>query len=163
MENDKFIEELKQVETSIMKYALKLTCNKDHARDLYQETILKAYVKRDTYSQGTNFKFWLFTILRNSFINRVNAEARYSSDIDISDMLSQNLEHSYRDCNIGVEEIRLIMKQLPSIYYTPLDMYISGYRYCEISRELHLPLSTIKNRIHIAREKLRVMLKDYME
>ena len=163
MEDDKFIEELKQAEKLMMNVALKLTAEKDAAHELCQETIVKAYIKRHTYIKDSNFKLWILTILRNNFINKSECNtlhSNYTNEVNHNNSL--HLKPDYIDNFIDSTNIKFAIKLLPMIYYTPLNMYISGYKFYEISEELQIPLHTVKNRIYAAREKLRIIMEDYL-
>ena len=164
MNNEKFIEELNKVEDVIMSVAGKFTSNYNSARELYQDTVVRAFIKRHTYTENTNFKFWILTILRNNFINNLKYTQRVDYVDDINTAVSKrSLSDSYIDNSIDFRELELIMQELPMVYYNPLHMFLEGYKYYEISMELNIPVSTVKNRIHIARERLRLILKDYLK
>ena len=63
---DKRFEEFTPVPNAI---AYNLTQDHDQAKDLYQETALRVMKNRDKFNPGTNFKAWVFTIMKNFFIN----------------------------------------------------------------------------------------------
>ena len=64
-----FQENLTKLQDNLLNFAYKLTSNRDDAYDLLQDTTLKALDNEDKYADNTNFKGWVFTIMRNLFIN----------------------------------------------------------------------------------------------
>lgn len=164
MKDDVFIEKLRQAEKLMMNVALKFTAEENAAHELCQETIVRAYIKRHTYVKDSNFKLWILTILRNNFINKsVCNTQRYDYINEEKHNNSLLLKHDYIDSFIDSTNIKFAIKLLPMIYYTPLNMYISGYKIHEISEELQLPLNTVRNRIHAAREKLRTIMREHFK
>lgn len=140
--------------------AYRFTQDHESARDLSQETIYRALVNRDKYNTGTNIKAWLFTIMRNTFINSYRRRAKQKEIFGTlpSDLLtepdkcaiSQNVEGSLR-----LKEIQQAIYRLPHIFKTPFLLYFEGYRYHEIADSLNEPIGTIKSRIHFARKLLK--------
>lgn len=164
MKDDIFIEKIRQAEKLMMNVALKFTAEKNAAHELCQETIVKAYIKRHTYVKDSNFKLWILTILRNNFINKSVCNTLHCDYInEDKHNNSLSLKPDYIDSFIDSTDIKFAIKLLPMIYYTPLNMYISGYKFYEISEELQLPLHTVKNRINAAREKLRTIMRDHFK
>ena len=70
---------------SLKPYAVKLTRSLEDANDLLQETILKALTNRDKYRHNTNLKAWLYTIMRNIFINNYRKKVRQNTIFDNTD------------------------------------------------------------------------------
>ena len=66
-------------------YALSLTHNMDETKDLVQDTILKAYRYHDKFQEGTNLRGWLYTILKNSFINNYRRDMKRNTFLDSTD------------------------------------------------------------------------------
>jgi len=159
----------KMMENELMplrNYALSLTHNLDETKDLVQETILKAYRYKDKFQEGTNLRGWLYTILKNSFINNYRRDQKRNTFLDFTDntyyidLPSQKVEND--------AELKFIRKDLDAaVDSLPKDLRIAftlnaeGFKYHEISEELNIPIGTIKTRIFIARRILREKLKDY--
>lgn len=144
-------------------FAISLTNDREMAKDLFQETMSKALANQDKYSTGTNIKAWLFTIMRNIFINdyRRKAVQRTIFDIEGWDRLinSNKIIASNGGGNsLQLKEIHKAIYQLPQIFKIPFLLYFEGYRYYEISESLNEPLGTIKSRIHFARKLLKEQL-----
>lgn len=144
-------------------FAIKLTRDTEEANDLCQETLYKALSNQDKYSAGTNIRAWLFTIMRNIFINNYRKKSRQKTVLDYSE--SENLLASNQvvvknlaDTNIGKKEIDKAINDLPDIFRIPFLLYFEGYKYNEIATLLGEPLGTIKSRIHFARKLLKEQL-----
>ena len=141
-------------------FAINLTRDNEAAQDLYQETMYKALANQEKYHAGTNIKAWLFTIMRNIFINNYRRKAKHQTVFDNSpnDFLLNNNQvtvANVAESNIQMKEIRKAIYNLPEIFKTPFSLYFDGYKYHEIAEALHEPLGTIKSRIHFARKLLK--------
>ena len=147
-------------------FALSLTLNKEDADDLMQETNLKALDNQEKYASNTNFKGWVFTIMRNIFINNYRRSIRNRTLIDYTDdlyhiSLPQNSGYNSPEVAYNVKEITTIINSFPEEYRKPFSMFIAGYKYEEIAEKMQIPLGTVKSRIHFARKRMKKMLKDY--
>lgn len=141
-------------------FALTLTRDHEKARDLFQETCYKALRYRDKYSVGTNIKAWLYTIMRNIFINdyRKNSKRSLVLDSTSNDFLLDNKQLTAPDSAysmMSTKEINIAINQLPEIFRQPFNLYFEGYKYGEIAEILKEHLGTIKSRIHFARKLLK--------
>jgi len=158
---------VQNVAQSLRPAAMNLTRNLDDAKDLVQETMLKALTNRDKFKAGTNLKAWLYTIMRNTFINNYNKVTKRSSNVDSTEYLQYlNTDENYVTQNKGtatfvMNDINKAIAALNEEHRTPFMMYYVGYKYLEIAEKLQIPIGTVKNRIHIARKELKQMLKVY--
>jgi len=146
--------------------AVTLTKDTETAKDLLQETFYRALSNKDKYHGGTNIKAWLYTIMRNIFINNYRKKARQQTVFDntANDFLldfNQNAVANAAEVTISLKEINALISQLPNIFRFPFMMYFEGYKYNEIAEKLHEPLGTIKSRIHFARKLLKEQLIRY--
>jgi RNA polymerase sigma-70 factor (ECF subfamily) len=145
-------------------FAISLTRDQEKAKDLFQETLYKALANQNKYSRGTNIRAWLFTIMRNIFINdyRRKAKQRIIFDNNSNEKLinSSKIIVDNRGA-LQLKEIYKAIYQLPQIFKTPFLLFFDGYRYHEISESLNEPLGTIKSRIHFARKLLKEQLSKY--
>jgi RNA polymerase sigma-70 factor (ECF subfamily) len=152
---------------SLRPVAMNLTRNADDAKDLVQETLLKALSNKDKFNAGTNLKAWLYTIMRNTFINNYNKITKRSSNIDSTEYLQYlNTDESYVTYNQGtaafvMSDIYAAIEHLNEEHRTPFMMYYTGFKYTEIAEKLNIPIGTVKNRIHIARKELKKVLRVY--
>ena len=160
MASVKFQSNLMSLQANLLNFAFMLTSNKDDAYDLLQDTTLKALDNEDKYADGTNFKGWVFTIMRNIFINNYRRGVRSATIVDTTDnlyLLNLSSEHAAEspEDSYSAAEITSAIQQLPSEYRTPFSMHVSGYKYNEIADHMGLPLGTVKSRIHFARKALQ--------
>ncbi|HVZ56015.1 MAG TPA: RNA polymerase sigma factor [Chitinophagaceae bacterium] len=147
-------------------FAINLTRDSEAANDLYQETVYKALANQDKYNAGTNIKAWLFTIMRNIFINNYRRKVKQQTIFDntANEFLLNSRQGSLADSAetvIRVKEIREAIAGLPEIFKTPFLLYFEGYKYQEIAMALNEPLGTIKSRIHFARKLLKEQIQRY--
>ena len=80
-----FNKNLEQCTTTLKSFAFNLTKNDEEAEDLLQDTAYKAIVNREKFRAGTNFKAWLFTIMKNTFINNYRRKVRRNTVMDNTD------------------------------------------------------------------------------
>ncbi|RYD78470.1 MAG: RNA polymerase sigma factor [Sphingobacteriales bacterium] len=141
-------------------FALTLTRDNESARDLLQETMLRALVNKDKYNVGTNIKAWLYTIMRNIFINDYRKAKKFtivSDDTPNEVMLNsrQMVVSNDAETGLALKDIKENIHQLPAIFKDPFVLYFEGYKYNEIANIYREPLGTIKSRIHFARKLLK--------
>jgi RNA polymerase sigma factor (sigma-70 family) len=147
-------------------FAMKFTADVEDANDLVQDTIIKAIRYHNLYREGTNLRGWLYTIMRNTFINNYRRNGRRKSIVMVTDDLNaQQLKHSASK-NLGegkfvMEDIHKAMENLLPEYSIPFLKYFEGYKYHEIAEELQIPIGTVKTRIYMARQLLKSQLKMY--
>lgn len=152
-----------QIEDLLFGFAMKLTRNRENAKDLIQETVLRAFRNRDKYAKGTNYKAWMTTIMRNTFINSYRKKrTRKQVEAPIEDFLFVVENKSINgdaESIIMMRELREIIGNLSDAYRIPFILLVKGYQYAEISEKLDLPMGTVKSRIFAARSNLRSMVK----
>lgn len=166
MFNKKFQDRLLSLQANMLNFAYILTSNRDDAYDLLQDTTLKALDNEDKYTENTNFKGWVFTIMRNIFINNYRRAARVSTKVDTTDELyhlnlPQDSGYQSPENSYTVNEVHDAINRFSDDYRVPFSMHLAGYRYAEIAEHMHLPVGTIKSRIYYARQRLRSQLRDY--
>ena len=148
---------------SLKPFAVSLTRDLETARDLLQETLYKALANREKYSAGTNIKAWLFTIMRNIFINDYRRKAKQKTIFEKGEasMLADSPVIAVANGGeqlVDLKEINNAIHALPQIFKVPFLLYFEGYRYHEIAEAMNEPLGTIKSRIHFARKLLKEQL-----
>ncbi|HYO23254.1 MAG TPA: RNA polymerase sigma factor [Flavisolibacter sp.] len=135
-------------------FAITLTKDQESAKDLCQETLCKAFTYRDKYEPGTNIKAWLFTIMRNIFINDYRRGNRKKMVMDtVKQSISPFALSS--ETSVRLKEINTAIYHLPAIFKKACLLYLHGYKYHEIALALDEPLGTIKSRIHFAKKLLQ--------
>jgi RNA polymerase sigma-70 factor (ECF subfamily) len=147
-------------------FAINLTKDHETAKDLFQETLYRALSNKDKYNVGTNIKAWLYTIMRNIFINDYRKKAKQSVVLDNSPndfLIDQTRTKVLNDgvTNLNLREVKQLIYDLPELFRTPFNLYFEGYKYNEIADELNEPLGTIKSRIHFARKILKQKTQRY--
>ena len=161
-----FTNHIGKVSKSLRPFALRLTKDVEDANDLLQDTLLKAFTNRDKYTDGTNLKAWLYTIMKNTFITNYQRMVRKNTFIDTTDNLhyinsmessTDNMAYS----SFAQDDINRAVNGLEDTYKTPFMMHFRGFKYHEIAAKLNIPIGTVKNRIHIARKELKGQLKVY--
>lgn len=147
-------------------FAMSLTRDVESAKDLIQETLYKALANKEKYNAGTNIKAWMYTIMRNIFINNYRRAAKQKTVFDSTpnDFLldyNQFTIANAAETNLNLKEIKEAIYHLPEIFKTPFELYFEGYKYHEIADILCEPLGTVKSRIHFARKLLKQQLTRY--
>ena len=161
-----FESKLIALQNNMLNFAYQLTANRDDAYDLLQDTTLKALDNEDKYVDNVNFKGWVFTIMRNIFINNYRKGVRSATVIDqTEDLYHLNLPQESGldtpDGSIAAKEITSAIDSFSDEFRIPFSMHVAGYKYNEIAEEMGLPLGTVKSRIFFARQRLQEILKDY--
>lgn len=164
--HDAFINNLLGLQTQLRNFAMMLTSNRDDADDLVQDTTLKAIDSESKYVDNVNFKGWVFTIMRNLFINNYRHAVRSNTVLDRTDdlihlNLPQDSGYETPDGAISVADINAAIASFDDGYRVPFSLHLAGYRYAEIAERVNLPLGTVKSRIFYARRRLQAMLADY--
>ena len=166
MKTFNFTQDLLNIQSELLRFAYKLTADREEANDLLQETTLKALDNEDKYTPDTNFKGWMYTIMRNIFINNYRKVVRDQTFVDQTDNLyhlnmPQDSGFDSTESAYDMKEIHKVVNALPKDYRIPFAMYVSGFKYREIADKLNLPLGTVKSRIFFTRQKLQIQLKDF--
>jgi len=160
MSTHDFYSHIENLQSPLHNFALSLTRNLDDSKDLFQETIFKALKNRDKFKIGTNFKAWILTLMRNTFINDYRKKKRRKVLSVANDDLSiiTNTEFSASndgDSNLAMQELRSILDELDEKLSQPFWMNYLGMSYQEVADALETPLGTIKSRIFFARKEMQ--------
>lgn len=148
-------------------YAMSLTSDRDTAQDLVQETFLKALTYREKFTQNTNFKAWVYTIMKNTFINnyRRNLSTKIAFGTANNEVRLQVVPDKGYPSPESIYNSKEIVKCIDALedqYKIPFNMFLEGFKYKEIAKELNMPLGTIKSRIFCTRRKLEKALKEFV-
>ncbi|MGH9869259.1 MAG: sigma-70 family RNA polymerase sigma factor [Candidatus Polarisedimenticolia bacterium] len=162
--------------SALYNMALRLTRNPSEAEDLVQDTLLRAYRFFNRYEQGTNFKAWVFKILKNSFINRYRKDQQIPETVDFSAIeegLERLVDESYREgtppdpeqaflSGVVDHEIEEALASLPEEYRMVFLMAVQQeMSYKEIAAALSIPIGTVMSRLHRARRLMQARLTEY--
>jgi len=152
--------------TFLHSFAIKFTRDVEDANDLIQDTILKALRYKDNFQEGTNIRGWLYTIMRNIFINNYKRKAFQNTFLDKTDESffinsSQDMGFDSISSQINHADIVTAIGSLSEDYRVPFNMFVEGFHYEEIAEHLGIPIGTVKSRIYHSRQKLMIMLQDF--
>lgn len=154
-----FNKNVSKVESLLFGFAIKLTRNRENAKDLMQETLMRCFDKRDRFKMGTNFKSWITTVMYNSHINHYRKKKTRMKVIkpigDFNYMIENKSTRGNALSIIMMKELKKIVESLSDTYKVPFKLHMEGFQYDEISKKMDLPIGTIKSRIFYARKKLQ--------
>ena len=151
--------------------ALRLSRNPDDARDLLQETVLRAYRFFHQYTPGTNCRAWLLTILYNSFRNGYRSAGREQVSLTPEDFeremegMSARGDQALTNPEMLVsdhvldQEVSAALDALPPDFRTVLVMVdVQELNYQEVAQVLEVPIGTVKSRVSRGRQMMRIAL-----
>ncbi len=163
-----FEEEFYPLSNALYNFAYSFTLNDADAADLVQEAYLKAFNSIATYEVGTNPKAWLFTILRNSFINKYRKAKKQPNKVDFDEVLNiQDASYDLRTelfGNMMGDEVTNAVNSLPMEYRTVIVLCdLEDFKYDEIAEITGIPIGTVRSRLFRGRNMLKKLLKGYAE
>jgi len=160
-----FQNQFNQMTQVLNSFAYNLTKNGEEAKDLFQETAFRALTNRDKFRPGTNFKAWLFTIMKNIFINNYRKKVKANTIFDATDNdyyinSGSNVVLNGSESQIMMKELWRMISELDESIRVPFVMHYEGFKYQEIADKLELPLGTVKSRIFFARKALKEKIEN---
>lgn len=166
MNSSAFAAAVNSIGDKLLGHALSFTRDEDDARDLVQDTIVKAIRFSHQFDNETNLSSWLYVIMRNTFINQYHKEKRrrelLTTEEEISTAhLALSASNNTSTSNFALKDIQKAFDSLHPRLRKPFIRHFEGYKYDEIANELNIPLGTVKTRIHEARSKLKKYLTVY--
>lgn len=161
-----FNSKLLSLHDNLSYFANTLTNNKEEAKDLLQDTYLKALVHKDKFEDNTNLKAWTYTIMKNTFINNYRRNQKANTIVDTTEDLyflniPRRSDFASPDSQLQTKELEAGISKLQEDQRTPFEMHTKGYKYKEIADNLNLSIGTVKSRIFFTRKKLMDSLKEY--
>ena len=152
----------------LFSFAMSFTKDSEDAADLVQDTMIKAIRCAKNFQEGTNLRAWLYTILRNTYINSYRRKLRVRAMITVTDDISADQLQLSATNNKGEnictkDDIDKAIAKLQPCYSVPFLKFFEGYKYHEIADELNIPIGTVKTRIHLARGILKRHLRMYQD
>lgn len=157
--------ELISLQKKLMFFAFRLTSDMENAKDLLQETNLKALNYRDKFANNTSLCAWTYAIMKNTFINRYRYNLNHTN-------ISKSFKGTFYDLQTNFDkadnpdsiymskELESIIDSLESNLKIPFNKFIEGYKYAEIAEDLGVKVGTVKSRIFLARKKLMARLNN---
>ena len=158
---------------SMYNFGYRLTFDEDDAKDLVQDTYLKAYRFINSFEQGTNAKAWLFRILKNSFINEYRKKSKQPTKVDYQEVetyYNSDDVHYQSTSDLRAEsvkdmlgdEISNALNSLAVDFRTVIILCdLEGFTYEEMAKILDIPIGTVRSRLHRARNLLKEKLQGY--
>lgn len=165
-DNSTLRQKLIGLQDNLFNFACRLTADRDAAQDLVQDTAVRVLDNETGYTESSSFKGWVFTIMRNIFINNYRRQVLRAAAVDTTvDLykLNLSLESGVEtpEGSFAAKDISAVIGQFSYDYKEPFTMYLAGYKYGEIALKMQLPLSTVKSRIFFARRRLQSILREY--
>ncbi len=158
---------------SMYNFAFKLTMDEEDAKDLVQDTYLKAFRFISSFEKGTNAKAWLFRILKNSFINDYRKKSKQPAKVDYQEVETiYNSEDANHDITVDLrsetmqnrigDEVTNALNSLAVDFRIVIILCdLEGFTYEEMAKILDIPIGTVRSRLHRARNLLKDKLKKY--
>jgi RNA polymerase sigma-70 factor (ECF subfamily) len=150
---------------SLYNFAHWLTQDREEAEDLVQETYVKALKGFDSFQQGTNFRAWIFRILRNTFLtSRTGLKASPAVPLDDEENegvipATTETPESLLLAHAGMELIQTALEQLPVAYREVVVLCdVEEMSYQEIADTLTIPIGTVMSRLARGRKAMRKFL-----
>jgi len=171
--NEVFNNEFLPLVHAMYNFAYRLTLDRDDAKDLVQDTYMKAFRFIESFQTGTNAKAWLFRILKNSFINDYRKKSKepnkvdyqevetYYNSEDVNRQITADLRVESLKDMIG-DEISNALNSLEVDFKTVIILCdLEGFKYEEMAKILDIPIGTVRSRLHRARQLLKEKLSEY--
>lgn len=159
-DSDYFTYDLIKLQEQLYYYALQLTEDREDALDLVQETSFKALKNRNRLHNNSHIRAWLYTILKNTYINYLRS-SHFRQLIHDTDELNYHSEKSGEgsdalpDEQLIKKELHEIIRLLPGNYANPILLFLAGFSYKEIAQKMNIPIGTVKSRIHLGKKRIR--------
>lgn len=166
MERTDFTQGIVAMEQDLHRFAYKLTANRESANDLVQDCVLQALDNHDKFTHSKNLKGWMYTIMRNIFINNYRRAAREMNIIDddysiLQQSLIEDGEADRFELAYDLKLLYRVIHNIPEDMKVPFQMFVAGFKYREIAEKLGLPIGTVKSRLFFIRKRLKEELKDF--
>lgn len=146
----------------LRRYARALTGSREAADDLTQDTLERAWAKRDLWQPGTNLRAWLFTVMHGVFVNGLR-RWRPTESLDALDFegVEQRDTAASAETAIAVRDLRRALASLPDEQrQVVLLVGLEQLSYAETAEVLGVPIGTVMSRLARGRERLRQLLDD---
>lgn len=166
MEKVEFTQGILAMEQDLHRFAYKLTADRDSANDLVQDCVLHALDNREKFTYTKNLKGWMYTLMRNIFVNNYRRTVREMNLIDDTYSLGQQnmIEDEDSERFVSTYDIKLLYRvihAIPDDMKIPFQMFVAGFKYREIAEKLGVPMGTVKSRLFFIRKRLKEELKDF--
>jgi RNA polymerase sigma-70 factor (ECF subfamily) len=165
MKKSEFFTQISSLSKSLKPFAMNMTKSTEDTEDSIQDTMLRAITNFEKFQEGTNLKAWLYTIMKNIFINNYRKKSKFNIVRDDSDngfMINLSTQKTFNlaERMILNDELTKVIDMVENNLSKPFVMHYEGIKYEEISDRLDLPLGTVKSRIFLAKKKMQSLLQD---
>lgn len=166
MKKVEFAEGILAIQPDLHRFAYKLTADRDSANDLVQDCMLQALDNREKFTYTKNLKGWMYTLMRNIFVNNYRRSIRETNLIDDSYSINQQMQIEDEDSDrfefaYDMKQLYRVVHSIPDDMKIPFQMFVAGFKYREIAEKLGLPMGTVKSRLFFIRKRLKEELKDF--
>lgn len=156
--SSEFTRQLLDAAPSLRAFAISLSGRVEQADDLVQETLLKAWANASSFTPGTNFKAWLFTILRNQFMTQYRKLRREVEDVD-GELAAELSSPPGQEGHVALDDMRQALARLPEDQREAVLLVgASGFSYEETAAICDCAVGTIKSRVNRARARLAQLM-----
>lgn len=157
MDHDQFILQVRKQQDALRSYLLALCAgNQADADDIAQESLVKAYLAIDRYRDSGQFKYWLFKIAYNTFLNHVAAKRQYDSIEEAESAVATDSA----DSGFAHQQLYLALSTLPPKERSAVTLYyLSGYSVKEIADIAEASVDAVKKQMSRGRDKLKAIIK----
>lgn len=173
--NLRFERDAMQYANQLYAAAMRYTKNPEDAKDLVQDTYLKAFASFHQFEEGTNLKAWLYRVLQTTFINnyrKAQRQPQLSADAEVEDwQLHKAASHTSDQGksaeisaleNLPDSDIKKALQEIPEEFRMAVYLAdVEGFSYKEIADIVGIPAGTVMSRLHRGRKQLREKLADY--
>jgi RNA polymerase sigma-70 factor (ECF subfamily) len=172
--NDRFERDALVFMDQLYAAALRYTKNPEDARDLVQDTYLKAFNSFHQFEDGTNLRAWLYRVLTTTFINTYRKDQRRPqlASGELEDWQLAEAQSHTSDLgksaevealeNLPDSDIKRALQEIPEEFRIAVYLAdVEGFSYKEIADILEIPAGTVMSRLHRGRKLLREKLADY--
>jgi RNA polymerase sigma-70 factor (ECF subfamily) len=163
-----FVDTIMPFSDQLHSYGYYLTGNREQAADLLQETNMRAFRFFDKFEEGTNAKAWLYTIMKNTYINSYRQTKRMPIPVEFNEEIFSHRRNGASDGMDGAiehtlsDEVVKALSSLPEKFKSIIILRdIEDMPYEEIAEVLNIPIGTVRSRLHRARSVLFSRLKSY--
>ena len=155
------VDELTKLQPFLYRFAYLLTKDNEAAKDLLQDTLLKTLEHKERFIKNTNLGAWMFTVMKNTFINDYRKHLLTKKLVcRIDELISEPCIIDGTDANYDLEWINKVIAEMSKGNRIIFGLYLSNYQYDEIAKKLNIPLGTVKSQIHNIKISLKKQLKE---
>ena len=163
MEKVEFTQGILAIQPDLHRFAYKLTSDRDSANDLVQDCVLQALDNQEKFTYSKNLKGWMYTLMRNIFVNNYRRTVREMNIMDDNYSINQQYQIEDEDADrfeftYDMKHLYRVIHSIPEEMKVPFQMFVAGFKYREIAEKLGISENSAKvqmnGAIRMIREKL---------